>query len=133
MYATTSLKHFPGEGAVPSAVWPAAWGLAGAFVYAATRLISAVLGEAAATPRAVKRAWAEFVIALVFGPVAAAAMTPPLLVRFGAHANMASIALVIGLSGNLIWPAAIQWPALRKILAHWLNEIASAISKDPPK
>lgn len=109
--------------------WAALWGLAGAFVYASSRLITAILGETELGPRAVKRAWAEFAVALLFGPIAAAALTPPILGRLGQAATLPAVALAIGLCGNAVWPVFVAGlvPAFRRALARWLAELSAAL------
>lgn len=86
----------------------AGWGLAGAFVYAAPKLLISLF-EAPDIARPGK-AWAEFFVALSFGPIAAAAFGP-----FAAgelHRTSASEfragAVVIGMIVNPVAPSIVH-------------------------
>jgi hypothetical protein len=84
------------------------WGLLGAFVYAAPRLL-VVLAEKAPT----KPVWihlAEFLLALCLGPIGASAFTPIVAEIIGWHgdANLRATALVVGMVANPIAPTVVN-------------------------
>lgn len=86
----------------------ALWGLAGAFVYAAPKLIVALFDDGVAGRRA--RAIAEFVVSLSFGPIAAAAFGP-----FAAGelhrtsvSELRAGAVVIGMIVNPVAPSIVR-------------------------
>lgn len=109
----------------------AALGLAGAFMYAASRLVTVVLGDVEVSDRIKRRAWAQFGLALFFGPLAAWTCTP-LLIAKAPHASTPAVALAIGLTANVLWPVLVEGvvPAFRKGLGGWLRELAGSLDRD---
>ncbi len=106
-----------------------AWGFVGAFVYAASKLITATLGDQELTERAQRKEIAQFLLALIFGPVASIAVTPVILARLGADVTPATVALGVGLCANAGWPIFVggMVPAMRKASAQWFAAIAKAL------
>lgn len=86
---------------------PAFWGFFGALVYAGTALIRRLWGDRPARGDTVKLVWAEFAIAVIFGPVAAEGFGPSIFKWFPAMDERA-LALTIGLSANYLWPLAVE-------------------------
>lgn len=84
---------------------PAFWGLCGALVYAAPKLAAVLFGETVADLRAVRRAWAQFAIAIFFGPVAAAGLGPTIGDWKLISARPEAVELLTGLLVNALWPA----------------------------
>lgn len=84
------------------------WGLLGAFVYAAPRLLVTLSEIQTAGRRWLP--WAEFVLALTFGPIGAAAFTPigSDMVGWKGAANLRALALMIGMVANPIAPAVVH-------------------------
>lgn len=110
----------------------ALWGLGGAAVYAAQRLITAVLGENEIPTRLKARAWAQFFVALLFGPIAAAALTGEVMHRLGAKTSGPAVALVIGLSANALWPLVVDelGKGFKRLVAGWLVAMGQKMSGD---
>lgn len=110
----------------------ALWGLGGAAMYAASRLITAIFGENEISPRMKARAWAQFVVALAFGPIAAAALTGEVLHRMGVKTSGPAVALVIGLSANALWPLVVDemGKGFKRLLAGWLVAMGQRMSGD---
>jgi hypothetical protein len=108
----------------------ALWGLCGAFINSASRLITAVLGEQEIGRRGVQRAWAQFAVAMVFGPAAAVAFTPLLMARVGPAATESAAAFAIGLSVNWAWPVLVEVlvPALRRALRVVVADMAGKLN-----
>lgn len=89
----------------------AAWGLLGAIVYASARLIAALYsGDAPLPARRVRRAWAQFALAVLTGPIAAAGFTASIVSWPWLHAvaRPEAVALTIGLSANTLWPILVD-------------------------
>jgi hypothetical protein len=89
--------------------WWALWGLLGAFVYAAPRLVVAI-GEAQAVGRSAFRQLAEFLVALAFGPIFSVGFGPwaaHWLEKEG-HPETRALALVIGMVANPLAPALVK-------------------------
>ena len=84
------------------------WGLAGALIYAGSKLILAVFGGEPLSPRQQRRAWAQFVLAAFSGPVAAGGFSPTITHWLHGKADMTAVALAIGLSANVIWPVLVE-------------------------
>ena len=99
----------------------AAWGLGGAFVYASSRLITALFADAELTPRMRTKAWAQFAVAIVFGPLAAGAVTGEAVRLSGGKLGEAAVALVIGLSANALWPLLVDeaGKGLKRLIGGW--------------
>lgn len=106
-----------------------AWGFLGAFIYAASKLITATLGDQEITDRAKRKELAQFMLALCVGPVASIAVTPVVLARLGADVTPATVALGVGLCANAGWPIFVggMVPAMRKASAQWFAAIARAL------
>ncbi len=87
-----------------SDVWrqPFIYGLAGSFIFATGRLISAVFGESGKSD--VKKAFAMWGLAVFFGPFAAQAFEPTLFDYLGSHLRPQAISFGIGLVINIVWP-----------------------------
>lgn len=103
----------------------ALWGLCGAFIYAGSRLITAVLGEQEIGRRGLQRAWAQFGLALIFGPAAAVAFTPIIMDRIGENATLQAVAFAVGLSVNSAWPVIMEviLPSLRRVGRLWIADL----------
>lgn len=89
----------------------AAWGLLGALVYALTRLSAALYsGDAKLEPRRARRAWAQFAVTVITGPIAAAGFTASIVSWPWLHAvaRPEAVALTIGLSANTLWPILVD-------------------------
>ena len=86
----------------------AAWGLAGALVYAGARLIAQLFGAEAVVGRRHARAWAQFALALFAGAAGGAALTSTVQGFFGPKASPEAVALLIGLVANTLWPILIE-------------------------
>lgn len=86
----------------------AIWGLLGAFVYAAPRLIVTLSEERAPSKRWMP--WAEFFISLVTGPIGSAgfAQLVGITIHQTAVADLRAIALVIGMVANPVSPAIVH-------------------------
>jgi hypothetical protein len=104
---------------------PFVWGFFGSLVYAAGRLSSVVFGEARDHARAVRKAAAYFIIAIVFGPFAAQAFGPTLVDWVGNKARPQAIYFIVGLSINAVWPT-IQEMAWKSVLAWLGNQMQEA-------
>lgn len=87
----------------------ALWGLAGAFVYAAPRLLIS-LTEAGAAGFYLWRHVAAFIVALAFGPIAGAGIAPFLASEFHRTviAEHRAIAIVIGMVANPVAPSIVH-------------------------
>lgn len=115
--------------------FPAVWGLCGALFYSGMQLTTALWGgETAPSDRARKRAYARFGLAIFFGPVAAAAMTTPIIRLAEGRATIPAVGLAVGLSANILWPLFVEGMGLelRKALAAFLKRIGAAIDKGDP-
>lgn len=89
----------------------ALWGLLGAIVYAATRLIAALYsGDKPPEPRRARRAWLQFGLAVVTGPIAAAGFTASIVAWSWLRGVIRpeAVALTIGLSSNTLWPILVD-------------------------
>lgn len=89
--------------------WWAIWGLLGAFVYAAPRLILSA-AEAKVAGRHAWTQFAEFLVALSFGPIFSSGFGPwaAFYVKLeGAH-EIRAVALVIGMVANPLAPAVVK-------------------------
>lgn len=105
----------------------ALWGLVGAFPYAATRLATAYFGTEETLLRVRRLASAQFAIALFTGPAIAAASAPWLL-GYARGANLASVALAIGLFSNAIWPMLTDKRAVRFLTSQILGRLGGWLS-----
>lgn len=87
----------------------ALWGLLGAFVYAAPRLVVA-FSEQREGPPVLWLPVAEFVIALACGPIGAAGFTQLIadFIRKSNPADLRAIALVIGMVANPLAPSIVH-------------------------
>ncbi len=112
---------------------PAVWGAAGAAVYAGTRLITALWGgDAEPDQRARTRAVARFLLAVFFGPVAASALTQPIMAAMGKGSTVPAVALAIGLSCNALWPLFVQGlnGEVRKAFGALFKRVGAALNGD---
>lgn len=90
-------------------VW-AAWGIAGAFIYAAPKLlISLSEDEVDGNPHRARHI-AAFVLALTFGPIAGAGFGPLLAAEFHrtSLAELRAIAIVVGMVANPVAPQVVH-------------------------
>ena len=85
---------------------PYLWGFSGALVYVSGQLCAVIFSEAGQDPAIKRRAWAQFMIAIFFGTVAAEAFGPDLAALADGHVRNQAVWLTIGLSANGIWPIA---------------------------
>lgn len=90
----------------------ALWGLLGAFVYAAPRLLVA-WGDSKATEARLWVPASEFVVALAFGPIFSVGFGPFAATRINLGSigveGLRAVALVIGLVANPIAPLIVKW------------------------
>ena len=105
-------------------------GLAGAFVNAATRLVAAVLGDQDITARQNARAWAQFWLALFFGPIAAVTFVPWILDAVP-KTRAAPVAIAVGLAANVLWPIFVEGvvPAFKTALSGWFHALGGALEQ----
>lgn len=109
---------------------PAFWGFWGSLIYAGGRLSSVLIGEARDHPEAVRRAWMQFVVAIIFGPVAAQAFGPQILDWIGHHTRPEATYFAIGLSVNSVWPTIEQmaWPSMMAWIGNQLQSVGKVMS-----
>lgn len=89
----------------------ALWGFLGAVVYATTRLIAALYSLDGPLPaRRARRAWAQWAVAVVTGPIAAAGFTATIVAWpwLRSVARPEAVALTLGLSSNTLWPILVD-------------------------
>lgn len=108
----------------------ALWGISGAGFYAASRLITALLGDQEIDRRGKQRAWALCVLSVLFGPAAAVAFTPVVMARVGQGATVPAVAFTIGLLINAAYPAisTAVGPQVRRAFGGWLGTIAASLT-----
>lgn len=113
-------------------LWWALWGLGGAAVYASSRFITAVWGDAEIDHRGRVRAWAQFAVALLFGPIAAGALTAELVRFSGGKMGAPAVALAIGISANALWPLFVEeaGKGFRRLIGSWFVALGERMSKE---
>lgn len=114
---------------------PAFWGGCGACVYAGTQLTADLWGGEAPPPeRAKKKAVAKFGLAVFFGPIAATAITGPLIGFTGGRATIPAMALAVGLCCNGLWPVLVDGLGreVRRAVGGMLKRLGAAISNGEP-
>lgn len=104
-------------------------GFAGAFVNAASRLTATVWADETPSARQIARAWSQFGVAMLFGPVAAVAFTP-WLVSLYPNVKPEPVAVATGLMANVLWPVCVEGlvPAFRKALGGWLTDLGASLT-----
>jgi hypothetical protein len=115
-------------------VW-AAFGFGGAFVFAASQVIPIVFGDNEVTTQARRRAWARFGVALLFGPLAAGALTGDVVRWSGNRMGAVAVALAIGLSANALWPVFVDeaGKGVKRWLGGWLKGLGSQMTDEDGK
>lgn len=103
-------------------LFAAVWGLVGALPYALMGVATALWGSADIEARAKKLAIAKALIAIVTGPVAAAAVAPSLVER--AHGlSLAGVSALAGALANATWPLLSDPKIAKRALAAVLKKI----------
>lgn len=117
-----------------SLVW-AAWGFGGAVVFASSQLIPVIFGDNEVTPPTKARAWARFVVALLFGPLAAGAFTADVVRWSGKSMGAVAVALAIGLSANALWPMFVDeaGKGVKRFIGGWLKGLGSQMTDEDGK
>ncbi len=84
------------------------------------------------TPRLRNRALAQFVVAVIFGPLAAGAVTGEVVQLSDGRLGEPAVALVIGLSANALWPLLVDemGKGLKRFIGGWLVGIGERMGKD---
>lgn len=92
-------------------------------MYAFGQLAVVLRGEAGANGRFLRLAWAQFIVALFFGSVAAEAFGPSIVDWRAVPVRQQAIWLVVGLVANGVWPAVQRAVAdgLRNRIRAWLG------------